>query len=103
MSDSIRHITLETLQMWQDEGKLFQLVDVREPEEHAAFNIGGTLIPLSEVLKQQAQLDCNSPIVVYCKRGIRSQLAIQRLSAVLPTAELYNLQGGIIQYQKKRD
>ena len=29
----------------------FQLIDVREPDEHDEFNIGGTLIPLGDIVQ----------------------------------------------------
>lgn len=92
----MKNITYQELKDWESKEKPFQLVDVREPSEHQAFNIGGALIPLSEVLKSKDQLEIDKPIVVYCKRGIRSQIAIQKLSRVLPMADFYNLQAGII-------
>ena len=29
----------------------FQLIDTREPHEHAEFNLGGILIPLGDIIK----------------------------------------------------
>lgn len=92
----IRQITLKELEEWKKAGKDFQLIDVRELEEHEAFNIGGTLIPLGEILRKVDQLDTSRPIIFYCKRGIRSQIAIQRLQPLLNYSELYNLFGGIL-------
>ena len=83
------------LATWQADNRPFQLIDVREPAEHAAFNIGGELIPLGEIMQQAERLDTSLPIVVYCKRGLRSQLAIQRWQARFPQAQFYNLAGGI--------
>lgn len=96
MNRNIQHITFEELERWRTEGKPFQLVDVREPEEHEAFNIGGQLIPLEDILKHQDQFDSSQPIVVYCKRGVRSQIAIQKLANRLPEADFYNLRDGIL-------
>ena len=95
MNIPVKQLTWQELQRWRSEGRLFQLIDVREPDEHEAYNIGGDLIPLGQVLQQSERLELEKPIVVYCKRGIRSQIAIQRLSRRLPQAELYNLQGGV--------
>ncbi len=72
------------------------LVDVREPEEHKAFNIGGQLIPLDDILNHQDQFNISQPIVIYCKCGIRSQIAIQKLTNRLPQADFYNLHHGIL-------
>ncbi len=61
-------------------GEDIQLVDVREELEHEAYNIGGTLVPLSSLLENGKQIPMDKPVVVYCQKGIRSQIAIQRLS-----------------------
>jgi len=45
MMNSIQQIDLRTLKKWQAQSKDFILVDVREPHEHEAFNIGGQLVP----------------------------------------------------------
>ncbi len=94
--NSIQQLTYKELKAWQAEGKDFQLIDVRELNEHEAYNIGGDLIPMSVLFRQTDRLDTSIPIVVYCKRGIRSQLAIQRLAPRLPEADFYNLQDGIL-------
>ena len=45
----MKNISYAELQTWIAEGKKFQLIDVREVDENAAFNIGGVLIPLSKI------------------------------------------------------
>ncbi|MCB0687817.1 MAG: rhodanese-like domain-containing protein [Saprospiraceae bacterium] len=91
----IKQISRAELKEWQEEGKLFQLVDVREEEEHQHHNIGGLLIPLSELNLNLDKLNLDRPVVFYCRKGIRSQLAIQRLHKRFPEAEFYNLERGI--------
>lgn len=91
----MKHISYTELQEWEKSEKDFQLIDVREPNESAAYTIGGELIPLNILLRNPEKVDTSKPVVVYCKRGIRSQLAIQRLTAKLPDAEFYNLANGI--------
>lgn len=91
----MKHISYTELQKWQQAGKDFQLIDVREPDEFEAYNIGGTLIPLAVLLRNPDKVELSKPVVIYCKRGIRSQLAVQRLSARLPDADFYNLRDGI--------
>ncbi|MGE5108231.1 MAG: rhodanese-like domain-containing protein, partial [Sphingobacteriales bacterium] len=49
------------------------LLDVRERVEHEAFNIGGKLIPLAEIMAKAGDIPRNKTVVVYCKMGIRSQ------------------------------
>ena len=92
----MNQLTYDELQKWKAKNKPFQLIDVREPDEHEAYNIGGQLIPLQSIFKQTELLDFSQPIVIYCKRGIRSQLAIQRLAIRFPKAQFYNLSQGIM-------
>ena len=92
----MKHLTYAELQRWQAENRDFQLIDVREADEHAAFSIGGELRPLNALLRQPGGLRTDVPVVLYCKRGIRSQLAIQRLRARFPDVNFYNLQNGVL-------
>src|SRR5690349_8880034 len=71
------------------------LIDVREPWEHEHFNIGGLLIPLGSILEKIELVDKNKPVVFYCQKGIRSQIAIQRLSQKYNYTNLINLSGGM--------
>jgi rhodanese-related sulfurtransferase len=77
-----------------------QLVDVRELNEHSQFNIGGLLIPLSSITKQIDKVSKTIPVVLYCKKGIRSQIAIQRLENKFPFENLFNLSGGMDEWKK---
>ena len=97
----MNQLTYEEFLDWQKEKKPFQLIDVREEEEHEAYNIGGILLPLPDLMKSTARLDTSLPIVIYCKRGIRSQIAIQRLSRKFPEVAFYNLQNGILHLKKQ--
>ena len=61
-----------------DAGESLHLIDVREPHEHADFNIGGILLPLGRV--QQMDIDDieplkNEEVIVYCRSGNRSGMA----------------------------
>ncbi len=91
----MKNITYTELQAWIAEGKKHQLIDVREADEHAAYNIGGVLIPLSKISRWLPE-DTSLPVVLYCKRGIRSQIAIQRLASRFPDTDFYNLENGIL-------
>ena len=42
----MENITVEELKARMDAGEKLNIIDVREPEEFAAFNIGAKLIPL---------------------------------------------------------
>jgi rhodanese-related sulfurtransferase len=71
------------------------LLDVREQDEHDEFNIGGVLIPLGEIVSRINEIPTDQKVLVYCKRGIRSMIAIQKLLIKNPNLELINLSGGM--------
>ncbi len=97
----MKEISYEELLNWKENGKNFFLIDVREDIEHEMFNIGGTLIPLGEIMKRKDEIeDIDIPVVIYCKRGIRSLIAIQRLSPFFKLANFYNLKNGIYEQMK---
>ena len=81
----------------------FQLIDVRESYEHNDFNIGGELIPLNEIAQQVEKIATDKPVIIYCRKGIRSQIAIQRLQQKFPFTNLLNLIGGTQAWKKQFD
>lgn len=78
-----------------------QLIDVRELYEHETFNIGGELIPLGDIIKQADKIEKEKPVIIYCRMGVRSQVAIQRLQQKFPFTNLINLQGGTEAWKKQ--
>lgn len=94
-------ITVTALAAMMNDKSDFQLVDVREPDEHAAFNIGGELIPLGTISQQVEKIATDKPVILYCRKGIRSQIAIQRLQQKFPFTNLSNLIGGTEAWKKK--
>ncbi len=91
----MKSITARELAALMSAGSPVQLIDVRELHEHDVFNIGGTLIPLMEITKNIAQIEKENPVVFYCRVGVRSQIAIQRLQDKYPFHNLLNLAGGM--------
>ncbi|MFM2375921.1 MAG: hypothetical protein RLZZ165_1018 [Bacteroidota bacterium] len=93
-------ISVEDFQRLRGSGQAFQLVDVREPEEFALANLGGTLIPLGEIVRRQAELSQEIPVVVHCRSGKRSAAAIARLKAGGEWPNLLNLEGGLLAWAR---
>lgn len=58
-----------------------QLVDVRTPEEYAESGISiAKNLPLQDIdITATTSLDKNLPVIVYCRSGQRSQMAMQIL------------------------
>ncbi|HTN47378.1 MAG TPA: rhodanese-like domain-containing protein [Flavipsychrobacter sp.] len=90
----MKRATRSDLQQWEENGISYHLIDVREEWERQAYSIGGVHIPLSELLGRKDEILKNEPVVIYCEKGIRSQLAIQRLESS-GYENLYNLEGGM--------
>ena len=97
----MQSISAAALKQKMDSGEALQLIDVREPDEHDEFNISGDLIPLSNIVQQIAKIALDKPVVIYCRKGIRSQVAIQRLQEKFPFTNLINLIGGTEAWRKQ--
>ncbi len=96
-------ITVEELKRRIDAGEKLNIVDVREPHEHAEFNIGGQLIPLGRV--QGMQIDeiedlKEQELIIYCRSGNRSGQACMFLD-MLGFKNTKNLVGGMLAWQEK--
>ncbi|HQW83678.1 MAG TPA: rhodanese-like domain-containing protein [Ferruginibacter sp.] len=96
-------ITATELKQKIEHDEDFQLIDVREDFEHEEFNIGGQLIPLHEIALLIEKIKTDKPVIIYCRKGIRSQLAIQRLQEKYPFTNLFNLIGGTEAWKKQFD
>lgn len=96
-------ITSSALKSKLDAGEKLNLIDVREPDEHAAFNIGGTLLPLGNILSMQVddieELK-DEPIICYCRSGQRSMQASLMLET-MGFKNVTNLTGGMMEWQEK--
>lgn len=97
---TINEITVQELKEWQESGKDFQLIDVREPNEFAEAEMGGELIPLGTVTANIDKFSKEKPVVVHCRSGKRSANAIAALQMDHGFDNLYNLKGGILAWQE---
>lgn len=96
----MKNISPLELDSWIKKGKNFTLIDVREEWEHNAFNIGGQLIPQGELLSMKDKLPKDQDVVLYCAKGIRSMIMIQRLEQ-MGFSNLFNLEGGMAAWQRE--
>jgi rhodanese-related sulfurtransferase len=100
---TMQSITVEQLKARIDAGEKPHLLDVREPAEHAEFNIGGTLLPLSRV--QNMDTDAiegwkDEEVICYCRSGNRSGHACMTLET-MGFKNVKNLSGGMMAWQDK--
>jgi adenylyltransferase/sulfurtransferase len=96
----MKQITPRELKQWIESGKDFQLIDVREEYEYDEANMGGHLIPLAELPARYEEVDKTKDVVVHCRSGKRSELAIQFLES-MGYSNLYNLEGGIVAWNNE--
>lgn len=99
----MKTISVENLKAKLDAGEKINLVDVREPHEHAAFNIGGILLPLGKV--QGLETDDidhlkDETVYVYCRSGNRSGQACLMLEPY-GFKDIINVSGGMLAWQEK--
>jgi rhodanese-related sulfurtransferase len=100
---SIPYISVEELRMLQINGDV-TILDTREDEEFKVSHIDGAILTgfnhfsseqISEVIK-----DKDTPIIVYCSLGIRSEIVGEKLKKAGYT-NVQNLYGGIFEWKNK--
>lgn len=99
--EDVDQITVSELQSKAEAS--YTLIDVREPYEYEAGNIGGVHIPLSKIEDHLEQIPRNGEVVIHCKSGGRSQKAVDLLKDKYGYSNLLNLQGGVTAWQKEID
>jgi len=84
-----------------DQQEQINLVDVRQPEEHADYNIGGILLPLGNIISMQIDEIENlkdKEVILYCRSGQRSMQACLMLESMGFT-NVKNLAGGMLGWE----
>ena len=99
----MENITVEELKARVDAGEKLHILDVREPDEYAEFNIGGKLVPLGKIQSMQAdEIDDwkEEEVIVHCRSGKRSMQAGMVLEQ-MGFKNVKNLTGGVLAWQEK--
>ena len=99
----MQNISVEEVKRRLDAGENLNIIDVREPNEYAEFNIGAKLIPLGKI--QTMQIDeiehlKEEEIIIHCRSGQRSMVACIFLDT-LGFKNTKNLAGGVLAWQEK--
>jgi len=94
MAEDIR---VQGLKAKMDANEDFVLLDVREPNERDAFNIGGEFIPLGSLMNRMGELEQHKEdeVIVYCRSGKRSGLAKEFMENA-GFKNVRNLLGGMV-------
>lgn len=99
----MKNITVDELKARLDAGEKINLIDVREPDEYAEYNIGAKLIPLGKI--QTMQIDeiedlKDEEVIVHCRSGKRSLTACMFLET-MGFANTVNVEGGVLAWKDK--
>jgi rhodanese-related sulfurtransferase len=99
------NISPEEVKQRMDNGEKLHLVDVRQPEETAEYNIGGIALPLGDIQNMQTDdIDDlkNEEVILYCRSGNRSGIAAMMLDQ-MGFSNTKNLEGGMLAWREKFD
>lgn len=97
------NITPQEVKERLDAGETLHLVDVRQPEETAEFNIGGIALPLGDIQNMQTEsIDDlkQEEVICYCRSGKRSATAALVLEGI-GFVNVKNLTGGMLEWREK--
>lgn len=99
----MQNITVQQVKERLDAGEHLNLIDVREDNERAEFNIGGTHFRLRRIqdmaIKDIEHLK-DEEVICYCRSGQRSQTACTMLEH-MGFKNTYNLVGGVLAWKEK--
>jgi adenylyltransferase/sulfurtransferase len=93
-------ISAEELRMKIINNEELLLIDVRETFERTQYHIGGVHIPMNSIFENINIIPKDKSVVIYCQKGIRSQIVIQRLTERFGYDNLVNLSGGMEAWKK---
>jgi len=100
---AMKTISVQELKQHIDRGDDFTLIDVREQVEYDMGNIGGILIPTSELEQRFAEIPTTQKTIIMCRSGQRSSNVIAWLEQNHAYNNLYNLEGGILKWTQEID
>lgn len=96
----VKEITINELQQWQEQGREFTLVDVREDSEWQKGNITGAIHIGKGVIERDIEKTIpnkSQVILLYCSGGFRSVLASDMIQKMGYT-HVHSLTGGSKQW-----
>ncbi|HTN45099.1 MAG TPA: rhodanese-like domain-containing protein [Flavipsychrobacter sp.] len=98
----MQEITVQEIKNRQDAGESLHIIDVREPDEYAEYNIGAKLIPLGNIMAMQIdEIEDlkEEELIIHCRSGKRSLQACLFLETMGFT-NVKNVAGGVLAWQE---
>lgn len=99
---TVREISVQELEALRNANADFFLLDVRNPDEYATYNLGGHLIPFSELPLRLEELNPEQQIIIHCQSGGRSKRATEFLMSQ-GFRHVFNLKGGAMAWANEID
>lgn len=96
----MEHISVSEVKSRLKAGEKINLVDVREADENAEFNIGGILLPIGKIHSMEfdeIEYLKDEEVIFYCRTGNRSLQACMFLE-MTGFKNVKNLEGGVVEW-----
>jgi adenylyltransferase/sulfurtransferase len=93
-------INIDDFEQMRLDNAVYQLIDIREPNEHQFVSIGGINIPLKKLESSLSLMAKNEHLILYCKSGKRCELAMDLLEKN-GFSKIKYIDGGILPYIRK--
>ncbi len=90
-----------SFQEYKKQSSLYNVLDVRTQAERDEFYIKSIHIPLNELSERCDEIPYDKNLLVFCKSGVRSKLAIGILENKSFKRELLNLKGGLKSFSQE--
>lgn len=88
----IQSVSAKQLSVWVNNNEV-ELIDVREPAEHATTTIAGSLlVPLGAITASDLP-QTDKKLVLFCQKGLRGESACKKVAS--PEQVVFNLEGGL--------
>ena len=92
--NELKEISIKELPEFLKQDKC-QLIDIREVEEFADFNIGGINVPSHKLKEFYKDLSKFKTLIVACSNGTRSYIIAKVLEKKFPNTLILHLREGI--------
>jgi rhodanese-related sulfurtransferase len=99
---TIPEVSVQELKDLRDKKADIFILDVRNADEFALCNLGGYLLPMSELPERFSELNPEQQIIIHCHAGGRSRRATEFLMKQ-GFKRVFNLRGGITAWANEID
>ena len=96
-------ISVQELKTLLDKGEDVQIIDIREIHEVDSGTIGGTHIPMANLIDRSAEIRRDIPVVIHCKSGSRASAMVHILRTERELDNVVLLEGGIEAWAREID